>query len=347
MLKAALGTDAAAVEDAWNSFRANLPEGQERHPEKRLLPLAYRNRVALGASSNRAGVLAYASSLGFNLKILRGVGAALRVLREASIPTIALKGTALSVAIYKDLGVRPMSDGDIWVPSERVHEAIRALLAAGWQGTDQWLASEMHAGNFSNTDGVNVDLHRHVTYEARFADADAQFLERSVPLEVEGEATRRLSDSDQLVHTLVHGLRWSIAPSAVWVADATRLLQKGCVDAAAVALVARRLRFVEPTRAGLAIVRAYAPSDVIGKIEAIQEAISPSPYGERIENHFRVREPAGVLGALPNLWFAYRRSRQPSPQAASFPDFLTRVWGLKSKRDLARALWKKTIARVS
>jgi hypothetical protein len=58
-----------------------------------------------------------------------------RVLQPAQIPVIALKGAAYVLRGMPHAATRLFSDVDIMVPAERIDDAERALLVAGWRGT--------------------------------------------------------------------------------------------------------------------------------------------------------------------------------------------------------------------
>ena len=64
------------------------------------------------------------------LELLRSVVAQLR---EAGIPSLMLKGAALSLAFYRDPGLRPMRDVDLLVPKERSADAARKLVELGFK----------------------------------------------------------------------------------------------------------------------------------------------------------------------------------------------------------------------
>lgn len=67
------------------------------------------------------------------LLALRG-GQALRMLREAGIPCLELKGgPTLSRKLYGDLALRHCKDMDLVVPGERLPEALFILKTAGWK----------------------------------------------------------------------------------------------------------------------------------------------------------------------------------------------------------------------
>jgi hypothetical protein len=51
----------------------------------------------------------------------------LEALDNAGIPAIVLKGAALAVTVYEDIGLRPMTDLDLLVPEERLQSAVQVV----------------------------------------------------------------------------------------------------------------------------------------------------------------------------------------------------------------------------
>lgn len=350
LLRAAGSLEPADARAAWLAFRERVPEGQESLVERRLLPLVFRNRLRLDLKAEPGLRLAYAESFAANARILSQAAPALRALREASIPTMVLKGTALLVAHYRDLGARPMSDVDILVAEDRMAEALDVIEGLGWRGDParRWLASDSHAGNVVSPEGLVADLHRHATCEARFREADEGFFANAIPIEVAGAPTAAMSAGDQLLHTVIHGLRWSIAPSSIWVLDAITLLRGPNVDVARTAARAGDLRLSAAFQQGLGIVR-----DILGTdetLDALQQELrrrSTPGRSEAVEHWFRVREPAGLLGALPNLWFGYRRSALGGRVPLSgFPSFLGQAWRLEPGESPSRLVIAKVGRRL-
>jgi len=334
---------------AWQAFREQVKEGEETLVERRLLPLVFRNLLRLGHRDEPYLRTAYVQSLSRNAMTLDRAARALRALHGASIKTLVLKGLALLLTHYRDLAVRPMSDVDILVPEARMTDALDVLEASGWRADParSWLGTELHAGTLVSPDGWIVDLHRHATYEARFAAADDAFFAGSIPLEVSRAPTATMNASHQLLHTVVHGLRWSIVPSSIWVIDTMTLLRGGAVDVEKTVTAAEDLRLTHALGQGLELVReTYGGHDTLdGLLARLQRP--GTLRTERIEQWFRVREPAGWFGALPNLWFAYRRS-VPGGRAplSGFPAFLSRVWHIDKTQSLSRLMVAKVARRL-
>lgn len=348
MLRAAGLLDPGAAAAAWNRFRSRVAEAQEDRSARVLLPAVCRNLSRDGPPEPYL-VRAYAEALGANARLLAAAAAALRVLAEASIPALVLKGTALLVAHYRDTGARPMSDVDLLVPEALVTQALDALVGAGWRGDPSraWLSTQMHAGAYVDTAGRSLDVHRHATYEARYPEADAAFFAASIPVEVAGVPSRAMGAEDQLIHSVVHGLRWSIAPSNLWALDALTLLRGGALDPARVRSRAEGLGLGLALRRGLELAQSIFGSEA--SLEPLLRELRrvPARRAARVEHHFRVREPAGALGALPNLWFAHVRGAAPGRIGLrGFPAFLAQTWELTSVRALPGALLGKLLRRV-
>jgi hypothetical protein len=343
LLRAAGSPDATLATASWAEFKRLVPEGSATPPLRRLLPAVCRN-LARVASVREMGLLhAYVGSFGANAPILQSTAAALRALNGVQIPAMVLKGTALLVAHYGDAGIRPMSDADVLVPRARIGEALDVLESAGFRGDPSraWLRTEMHAGTLTRS-GMTLDLHRHALYEARYVEADEAFFAGSAACEVMGVPCRVMSVEDQLIHSIVHGLRWSIAPSDIWILDVVNILRANEVDGERLRNRAASLRLIVPLRRGLELTRSVFEGEgrldlLIARLEEEDEPIS-----ERIEHGFRVREPSGPLGSMPNLWFAYQRSGAPRRmRVRGFPAFLAQVWRLDSPARLPATLLEK------
>jgi hypothetical protein len=124
--------------------------GLDLHAWERLLSCARRNGVLayLAHKAEEAGVIGeFPPAPAAALRSARTAAARLaqlamweidrvsRVLLRSGIPSIALKGAAYLLRGMPHAATRLLTDVDIMVPRERVAEAERELLAAGWQGT--------------------------------------------------------------------------------------------------------------------------------------------------------------------------------------------------------------------
>lgn len=169
-------------------------------------------------------------------------------LSRASIPALALKGLALGATVYESPGLRTVSDLDILVPGRDLFRAMEALKGHGLRSGPgeptapaDLRANHAHVFYPSKRHEMSVDLHWHVLSSARGDDDDAPFWSEARPLTIGSTRTLGLCPEDQLLHVLVHGVRWTRVPHVRWVADATLLLRKAGADF-------RVERFLEATR---------------------------------------------------------------------------------------------------
>ena len=133
LLQASLlsGTDAI---EAWRMLGPRFDADRADRAAQRLLPL-------LGANLHRHGiddpVLAASARVrqhaaSRNRALFDAGRGLLQALAKAGIDTLVLKGGALATRLYREAGLRPMSDLDVLVPTDRVEAAIGTLRRAGW-----------------------------------------------------------------------------------------------------------------------------------------------------------------------------------------------------------------------
>lgn len=211
----------------------------------------------------------------------------LGLFERASIPTLALKGLALGASVYGP-GLRTISDLDILVPRDQAFAAFTLLKDHGFHSGhgEPMRPADLrtkHAHAFYSPKGheLPIDLHWHVLASARGDAADAHFWSEAQPLAIGGAATRRLCDEDQLLHVLVHGLRWTRSPHVRWAADAVLILRHADETFRTDRLLAAARKFdtVTPVREGLRFV-----SETLGEgnhLLARVREMKPSLFSER------------------------------------------------------------------
>ena len=187
----------------------------------------------------------------------------LRCLAEAAVPTMALKGLALGASVYDSPGLRTVSDLDILVPGKDLFRAMEALTRHGLRSGSgepkcvaDLRANHAHVFYPPKRHELSIDLHWHVLASARGDEEDTSFWSAARPLMVGSQKTLGLSPEDQLLHVLVHGVRWTRMPHVRWVADAALLLRKAREDFKTEEFLdaARRFDAVVPVQEGLGFV---------------------------------------------------------------------------------------------
>lgn len=102
-----------------------------------VVPLVHRNLERLGFSgvlceareALEAGRRAVAAR---NALFARELAHAMRILADAGVPAIPMKGVLLADTLYGDPSLRDCSDMDVLVPRDRAREALRLLRAQGY-----------------------------------------------------------------------------------------------------------------------------------------------------------------------------------------------------------------------
>lgn len=351
LLRAALlsGTDAI---EAWRDLRPQLDVVGETRASRRLLPL-------LGANLRRLGI---DDPLAADIEAIRRETAAknrrlfdagrhlLAVLAEAGIATLILKGGALVPQRYGDLGIRPMSDLDVVVPTSQAEAAIHALEDAGWSPrtavTPAFIRMQHAIDLLETGTSLKCDLHWHIYSECCGPDADDDLWAASRPLDFEGVVTRTLAPADQLLHLCVHGSRRARRPQLTWIPDALLVLQAGGIDWPRLLAQARGRRFVLRVATMLAYLSrdfaAPVPDEVLTRLETL-----PVSRLERFE-HWVVNQPQGLLGELPGYWCNYRRLRADGQvtSALGFPRYLQQTWRMTSLGEVGRGAVDRARKRV-
>ena len=226
LLKAAVWKGDAAL-TAWREWQAADSVTDTDHDSGRLFPLLCRNLLTLGADDPDIATLknAYRHQWLANQLRMEAAGRALRVLREAGLETMVLKGAALAHRHYRDLGTRPMYDVDILVRPERALAAAEALQDSGWSqfvptGVDLLLPVTQGTA-FKDATDMTIDLHWYAMWSPAVED---DFWSAAESLNVVGVPTLVQCPADQLLQVCVHGL-WSYGHRLRWVPDAFAVLR--------------------------------------------------------------------------------------------------------------------------
>ncbi len=167
LLRAGLleGSAAAEAASCWLALLGNEATApglrQLDLASRRLLPLVYRNVKHLLPPRFQVELRwVHHEYWAENQKYFRRLQELLPWFEADGIPTLVLKGMALSILHYRDMALRPMSDLDILVPEERAPEIVSRLLHNGWT-FDSFLPSALanryfyrhtHAISFTHRD---------------------------------------------------------------------------------------------------------------------------------------------------------------------------------------------------
>jgi Uncharacterised nucleotidyltransferase len=345
LLRAALLKGQASIE-AWERWKSSTDVEHLDVGSHRLLPHLYRNLQDQGVKDPLMATFkgVYRRTWYDNQLLFHQVSTLLLAFREAGIETMVLKGAALAILHYKDCGLRPMNDFDVMVPVEQISAAIELMRKLGWNPmprspealTESYL-SIVNSHGFVHNAGRECDLHWHLFPECCHPDADIDFWQRSIPLQIHGVSTRSLSPTDHLLHICVHGAEWNPIPPLRWATDAMMIMSTSPIDWDD--LVARGLerRLTLPLRDTLNYLHgklaAPVPSKTLRSLDEI-----PTSRLERAEYKYKTQNyEAKTLGYLPVLWFRYLRlegTDRSRHKLLGFVKYLQRFWGAERIRQL-------------
>jgi hypothetical protein len=234
MLRAAI-LPGQAGRDAWDRWRASADIDHLDIGSFRLIPLLYDNLKRIGVEQELLGRFKGIHRRAWyeNQMALHKLSGLLRFLHEAGIPTLLLKGAALGLLYYRDVGLRPMADLDVLVDANRAIEALGLLREAGWKPTvaelprrisQQYLLAVKACNLVRGDSDPELDLHWHVFQECLEPDSDRDLWERSIPVRCGDVQSRALSPVDQLLHACAHAMEWNSIAPVRWVADAMAVI---------------------------------------------------------------------------------------------------------------------------
>jgi hypothetical protein len=346
-LRAALlpGTDAV---EAFAEWRRLVDFDATGAPAYRLLPLIYRNlEDRLGDDpviGRMRGV--YRRTWVLNAMTLGEGERAVAALEGERIPTMLLKGAAMTARWTRDSGVRMMADVDVLVPRDRALDAIAVLLERGWRPAidrpaplDEADLDGEHALALRSEGGGELDLHwRALLHGGEEASGD-ELWARAQAARL-GEVDTRVPAAEDHVHQACsHATTWTAAGRVDWIADSALIVRESesAFDWDRVFALAR----LDRSEVALTTLTA-ALSQVLGRrvpprgtrrgIAAHRPAIS-----QRLEISLRGRAPDQLSGrAELFLELQEHRRRVPElqrrPLIASIPSYASTRWRVEGAR---------------
>jgi len=168
----------------------------------------------------------YEQTVAFNLRLIHDCRELLALLNRNGLEVVLLQGMALLHEIYHDnIGLRPMTDIDLWVRRGDYPRLIDLVTGLGFR-PDRTYPHTFRRGI------TTLDLHTDLFWADRIrarrhllrGDQDALYRE-SVHIDFEGAETRILSPRDQVLYLGLHAFKHNL-DRLIWLVD-IRLLLKG------------------------------------------------------------------------------------------------------------------------
>jgi hypothetical protein len=333
---------------AWEEFYAINELEELDYASFQHLPLAYWNLKRAGYEHTVMGKLKGMHRRAWfeNRKRYHQLARDLELVEGGERPPLLLKGGALALTAYGDVGLRQMADFDLLVEEGRVQSVLDRLEAAGWrratrspQVLDEGFLGYRHAIGLEHETRSSLDIHWHVLFHCCARRCDEELLGEVETVEVQGRRLRALKPTGQLLHTVEHGLAHNEAPPIRWVADAMTLIRTGAVDWRKLGRWAAQFELVLVMREGLGYLKekfgAAVPAEKLAELNQ-----APVSRGERAE-FGRLMNPWAEMGMLETyraVCYRHARSRRvdgdPRSLTASLK-YLQHHWRLEEMSDLA------------
>jgi Uncharacterised nucleotidyltransferase len=186
-----------------------------------------------------------------------------RLFDEANLPVLFVKGAALAMLAFGNLGLRAGQDIDVLVSSETLPAATALMLRAGYSRFDPpadisdtqlrlLLSIRKDLGFLHNATGVCIELHWRLFLNPHaMADSSLMAASRVVPMTGSG-GLRTLGEEDLFAYLSMHGAQhWWYRLK--WLADINALLAAASEDS-----VERLVRAAEVRGAGRATAQALS-----------------------------------------------------------------------------------------
>ena len=207
--------------------------------QEQLVEMAVREGVAglLYKNLKKAGVLGYLEhrhieqlrsvyylTVRFNLKLIYDLKEVLQQLNQKNIKVVLLQGIHLLQQVYKDIGLRPLTDIDLWVLPE-TRDAVDEVLSGGGFEKDRLYLNIFKKGS------TVIDLNTHILWADRIKsrqmlinqDQEALF-KNCRTIDFEGQKAYSLSRTDQIIYLSLHAIK-HYADRLIWLVDLKNLLQ--------------------------------------------------------------------------------------------------------------------------
>lgn len=340
LLKAALWDGPRALKN-WQTFLNKVSFDDIDYGSSRLLPLVYKNLSPVAPQDPYMGRMKgiYRLTWAQNQRFLNRLAPIVHLFQENQIPTLLLKGGALTLTCYEDYGLRGMGDIDLLVPSEHATQAMQLLEQAQWEMKQEYqkLDTSMHhaAHYIDSTTKIDLDLHWHLLVFRSNDAADKLFWEKTSTCQFQDQTIPTLQPVDHLFHTLCHGAAWSNVAPIRWVVDATWLIRKGPIDWDRIVYLTEKLGFVGQFLDTLGFLREIMecpiPKEIIHRLERL-----PMDDWQKREYAF-MSQPRPFLGILPHLWLQNLKREETvswPKRAMRFLPYIKRWYGFDHYHEL-------------
>jgi len=165
----------------------------------------------------------YYTAVQFNAKLIHDLKKLLDQLNEKKIDVVLLQGMALLPQIYEDIGLRPMTDIDLWVLPKNYPDLIGVLSGQGYQ------RDRLYPNTFRKGSTI-FDISTHLLWADRIRTrkllinkGQEHIYSDTQSIQFEGQEALSLNRYDQVLYLGLHALKHS-ASRLIWLVDIKSLV---------------------------------------------------------------------------------------------------------------------------
>lgn len=333
LLLRALLLDGAPARAAWRQWSALHRLDTLDVAEEVLLPTLYLevDRLDLEADVRARARAAYLSDWARNQLALHRLSDLLRRLEASGVPAVLLKGAALALRYYPDVGARTMADVDLLIHESHLSRAAEVLSAAGWfpplaGPPPADLVPHMHAVSWAHPVTFSIDLHWRPFTVGCPAAAEERFWQRTQLCDSAFGRVRLPAAADLLILMCFHGRKLDRQANARWVVDAVKVIAGADppIDWGDVLEQCRETGLLPPVRDALTYLKreidAPIPEDFLdaaGKIPARRPEMMRYAYLTRDQVNAR-----GLAEVVGEQWWRYAAGRRVHGHSVSKTGFM-------------------------
>ncbi len=165
----------------------------------------------------------YYLTVRFNLKLMRNFKEIVNRLSQYQVDVVLLQGMDLLQQIYDDVGLRPLTDIDLWVLEKNCPVLKNILAGLGYRGDPRYPLTFRKGSTI-------LDIHTHILWadriEARrflLAKNQDHIYRNTLPTDFEGLKVRCLDRYDRIIYLSLHLLKHD-AQRLIWLVDIQNLV---------------------------------------------------------------------------------------------------------------------------
>jgi hypothetical protein len=167
----------------------------------------------------------YYQTIRMNLRLMRALKRVLFQANQRGLAVVVLQGMDLLNDPYEDIGLRPMTDIDLWVSMKDYEEIVQIL---GDQGYER---DALYPGTFKQG-AIIFDIHTHILWADRIrarklllGKSEEYLIKEARAIEIEGEKALCLSPCDQVLYLSLHSFKHRV-DRLIWLVDIKRILER-------------------------------------------------------------------------------------------------------------------------